>query len=81
MAVDAEVIIVGGGLAGLACAGRLQAAGVDFALLEAADRPGGRIRTDRRDGFLFDRGFSGSSDRLSGIPPSTRLCRPEPAGL
>jgi len=54
---DREVVIVGGGIAGLACARRLQAHGVRFTLFEAGDRVGGRIRTDRRDGFLLDRGF------------------------
>ncbi len=52
-----DVLIVGGGLAGLACARRLHAAGVHFRLLERSDRPGGRVRTDRVDGFLLDRGF------------------------
>lgn len=41
-----DVIIVGGGLAGLALADRLQRAGVDFQLFEARSRFGGRIRTD-----------------------------------
>lgn len=51
------MIIVGGGLAGLCCAGKLHEAGVDFLLLESADNVGGRIRTDEIDGFLLDRGF------------------------
>ena len=55
--MDAEVIIIGAGLSGLTCALRLQQAGVRTLLLEAADRPGGRIASDRRDGFLLDRGF------------------------
>ena len=55
--LNKPVIIIGGGLAGLACARRLHTAGVPFTLLEAADRIGGRIRTDRRSGFLLDRGF------------------------
>jgi monoamine oxidase len=38
-----EVAIVGGGLAGLALAARLQAADVDFHLFEARSRLGGRI--------------------------------------
>lgn len=52
-----DVVIVGAGLAGLCCALRLQEAGVDFTLVEAADVVGGRVRTDAERGFLFDRGF------------------------
>lgn len=51
------VVIIGGGLAGLTCANQLHAAGVEFQLLEASDRVGGRVRTDEVDGFLLDRGF------------------------
>jgi phytoene dehydrogenase-like protein len=51
------VIIIGAGLAGLCCGIVLQRAGVPFVILEAADAVGGRIRTDRQDGFLLDRGF------------------------
>ena len=51
------VVVVGAGLAGLACAGRLQAAGREVVLLEAGDAVGGRVRTDVVDGFLLDRGF------------------------
>lgn len=52
-----DVIIVGGGLAGVCCAIRLQQRGVRFLLLEASDGVGGRIRTDVVDGFRLDRGF------------------------
>ena len=52
-----EVVIVGGGLAGLACARRLMQCGVPFTLLEASDGVGGRVRTDDFDGFRLDRGF------------------------
>ena len=55
--MDAEVIVVGAGLAGLRCAGVLAEAGHEVLVLEAGDAPGGRIRTDRVDGFLVDRGF------------------------
>jgi phytoene dehydrogenase-like protein len=54
---EPPVVVVGAGLAGLACARRLHAAGVDVVVLEAGDAVGGRIRTDRVDGFLVDRGF------------------------
>ncbi|MGD2082621.1 MAG: FAD-dependent oxidoreductase, partial [Chromatiales bacterium] len=53
----ADVLIVGAGLSGLACARELVRLGVEPLVLEAADAPGGRIRTDRLDGFLLDRGF------------------------
>lgn len=54
---SAEVVIVGGGLAGLSCARHLQENGVSYRLLEASDRVGGRVKTDCIDGFLLDRGF------------------------
>lgn len=49
--------MVGAGLAGLACAQRLSAAGVEVTVLEASDGVGGRVRTDVIDGFRCDRGF------------------------
>jgi phytoene dehydrogenase-like protein len=52
-----DVAIVGGGLAGLRCAQRLNEAGVRATILEAEARLGGRVRTDMVDGFLLDRGF------------------------
>ncbi len=53
----ADVIIVGGGVAGLCCAGRLSAAGLTCRVLEASDEVGGRVRSDAVEGFLLDRGF------------------------
>jgi len=52
-----DVLIIGGGLAGLCCALRLHQSGLSFQILEASDEVGGRIRTDRFEGFLLDRGF------------------------
>ncbi|MFP5080065.1 NAD(P)/FAD-dependent oxidoreductase [Pedobacter sp. JCM 36344] len=57
MEKDAEVIIVGAGLAGLTAAKVLKAVGKSMLLLEAADVVGGRVRTDAFNGFLMDRGF------------------------
>lgn len=51
-------IVVGAGLAGLTCAKVLAEAGRPFLLLEAAERPGGRVVSDRTpEGFVLDRGF------------------------
>ena len=52
-----DVAIVGAGLAGLVAARTLVAAGRDVVVLEAANAPGGRVRTDLVDGHRLDRGF------------------------
>jgi len=55
--MNSSVIIVGGGLSGLTAARKLQELNIDFTLLEASDRIGGRIKTDVIDGFRLDYGF------------------------
>lgn len=53
-----KVIIIGTGMSGLASAIELQRAGcTDFLIVDSADAPGGRVRTDAVDGYLLDRGF------------------------
>jgi phytoene dehydrogenase-like protein len=54
---EADVVVVGAGLAGLRCARLLRAAGRHVVVLEASDGPGGRVRTDLLDGYRCDRGF------------------------
>ncbi|WP_137283445.1 NAD(P)/FAD-dependent oxidoreductase [Halorussus salinisoli] len=52
-----DVVVAGGGLAGLVAARHLAEAGADVRLFERHHDLGGRVRSLRRDGFVFDRGF------------------------
>ena len=67
-----EVAIVGGGLWGLAAAHFLRrlAPESEVSVFEAAPRPGGAVRTLRRNGFLFD---AGPSSLLDNSPDLRRL--------
>jgi protoporphyrinogen oxidase len=58
-------VIVGAGLAGLSCAYRLQQRGWRVTVLEAADRIGGRVLTERRDGHVYDLGPTLVSDKYT----------------
>ncbi len=49
-----RVLVVGAGLAGLVAGFRLERAGADVTLLEAADRPGGRLGSDSLEGMEFE---------------------------
>src|SRR6516165_10801955 len=51
-----DVAIVGGGMAGMATAARLQAAGLSTVVFEAHGAPGGCAGFFRRRGFSFDVG-------------------------
>lgn len=57
MTATSDVIVVGGGLAGLAAARQCARAGLAPLVLEAGPEVGGRISTEHVDGFLLDRGF------------------------
>jgi protoporphyrinogen oxidase len=50
-------VVIGAGLAGISAALTLQEAGAEVTLLDASDRPGGRVASDLIDGFILDRGF------------------------
>jgi phytoene dehydrogenase-like protein len=86
MTVRADVVIIGAGLAGLAAARRLHAHGVQTIVLDARDRVGGRIETERVDRFLVDRGFpllhvgDPATDRLYDLA-RLRPCRFSPGVL
>lgn len=55
---DADVIVIGGGIAGLGAAIRLKDLGLEPLVLEAEPRVGGRMTTDRVNGFVIDRGVT-----------------------
>ena len=61
------VIVIGAGIAGLTSAYYLSKFGADVTVLEASGRPGGRMSTDRRDGYVLDRGVQFLSGEYSVI--------------
>ncbi len=61
-APGADVIVVGAGLSGLACAFRLVRAGVRVEMIEAAPRAGGVIGSRIRDGVLIESGPNSALD-------------------
>ena len=64
---SASVVVVGAGIAGLTAAYQLSKHGMDVTVLEASERVGGRMSTDRADGYLIDRGAQFLSDGYSVI--------------
>ena len=69
------VLVIGGGISGLACAYHLQQAGIPVRALEAASRPGGVIATKQKDGFCFELGPQSflSTEPLAGLINSLGL--------
>ena len=65
------VVIVGGGISGLSAAFELATRRVPFILLEASDRTGGLVRTERVNGFTID---SGADSMLAAKPAAVQLC-------
>lgn len=73
-----EVLIIGGGLAGLSLADALQGAGVDYQLLEARSRFGGRIKSELFAGHAFDLGpawFWPGQPRIAALVEKLELAR------
>ncbi|HEY4240415.1 MAG TPA: FAD-dependent oxidoreductase [Kofleriaceae bacterium] len=62
-----DAIVVGGGLAGLAAGLRLVRAGRSPLVLEAAHRAGGRMTTDRIDGYAIDTGVTLLGNRYAAM--------------
>jgi oxygen-dependent protoporphyrinogen oxidase len=63
-----RIAVVGGGLTGLTAGWRLQAAGFDVKVFEKEAFIGGRTRSIRQDGFIFDVGA------ITMLPTYTRTC-------
>jgi len=55
---DKTVIVIGGGISGLAAAKKLKDKGFKVIVLEAQEKIGGRLKTDRSLGIAFDEGAS-----------------------
>lgn len=53
---DVDVLVVGGGISGLASAWWLARTGLSVSVLERAPRAGGKIRSHSRDGYTTERG-------------------------
>lgn len=62
MNADLDVIVIGGGISGLATAFGLQQKALRVAVLEAAPRAGGVIASRRRDGLLYETGPNSTLD-------------------
>ncbi|MEO1096469.1 MAG: NAD(P)/FAD-dependent oxidoreductase [Bacteroidota bacterium] len=73
-----EVVIIGGGIAGLTCAIELENRGIRPLILEATDRVGGRVKTDHKEGYLFDHGFQ---VLLTAYPEAQQYLNYEKLGL
>ena len=66
------VLVLGGGITGLASAYALGKAGIPTLLLEASDRLGGKVATEVVDGFVID---AGPDSFVSYRPAAVELCR------
>jgi len=66
------VIIIGGGITGLAAAYELASRNVPFRLFEAGSRTGGLIHTEQVDGFTID---AGPDSILAQKPAGVGLCK------
>lgn len=84
--MEKDVIIIGAGIAGLTAAKVLKASGKSVLVIEASNVVGGRVQTDKVDGFLLDRGFQ---VLLTAYPEAKRflnyealeLCKFDPGAL
>jgi oxygen-dependent protoporphyrinogen oxidase len=79
-----KILVIGGGISGLACALRLRQLGLQVLLLERGSRFGGVIETVEEDGFRFDIGpqsFTNTpalSELIDELGLTTELLRADP---
>ena len=66
-----RVVVVGAGVTGLAAAFELRRAGIDAVVLEASDRPGGKVDSAEVGGLAVD---SGPDGFLARDPAAAELC-------
>lgn len=71
MSAHSSALVVGAGISGLVCAYALRKAGIDAQIVEASDRPGGVIRSERRDEYLLELG----PQSFAGTRSLRQLCR------
>lgn len=71
MAEPKQVIVIGAGISGLACAYRLKRLGLPVILLEASAGVGGLVGSVRKEGFLFESG----PQSFQGTEPILELIR------
>jgi oxygen-dependent protoporphyrinogen oxidase len=67
-----RVVVAGAGISGLSLAFELERLGVSVLVLESERRAGGKIETDRRDGYICERGPASYLDRQNSITPLAR---------
>jgi oxygen-dependent protoporphyrinogen oxidase len=76
LTVKIDVIVAGGGIAGLTCAWKLSGAGKQVLVLEADRQAGGNIRTESAEGYRYERGphtFMASADHIFALASEVGL--------